>query len=79
VHEILVSEEECHRTVDRGNYYSILPILPEVRAEASFTPALQSEYGSDDNVMSRADLADLLEKQQLMVGDSPLQGGELLR
>jgi len=79
VHEILVSEEECHRTMDRGSHYSILPILPEVRAEASFIPALQSEYSSADNVMSRADLADLLRKQQLMVGDSPLQDGELLR
>ena len=31
VHEILVSEEECHRTVDRGDYYAILPMLPELR------------------------------------------------
>ena len=30
-HEILVSEEECHRTVDRGKYYAIQPMLPELR------------------------------------------------
>ena len=30
IHEILVSEEEAHRTIERGNYYVIQPILPEL-------------------------------------------------
>src|ERR1700704_2361083 len=30
IHEILVSEEEAHRTVARGSYYVILPMLPEL-------------------------------------------------
>jgi UDP-glucose 4-epimerase len=30
VHEILVSEEECHRTIERDDYYVICPILPEL-------------------------------------------------
>ena len=39
VHEILVSEEECHRTVDRGQYFAIMPILPELRGEKPFKAA----------------------------------------
>ena len=34
IHEILVSEEEAHRTIERGNYYAILPVLPELRVDA---------------------------------------------
>ncbi len=79
VHEILVSEEECHRTVERGNYYAIQPILPEVCLEADFTPALAGEYSSSDNVMSRAELGDLLTRQRLLVEDNLILNGELLR
>lgn len=51
VHEIMVSEEECFRTVERGDYYAILPVLPELREMEDFTPALQGEYSSkDDNI-----------------------------
>jgi UDP-glucose 4-epimerase len=31
-HEVLISEEECHRTIDRGDYFVIKPILPELRS-----------------------------------------------
>ena len=34
VHEILVSEEEAFRTVKRGHYYAIRPMLPEVCGDA---------------------------------------------
>jgi UDP-glucose 4-epimerase len=47
-HEIMVSEEECHRTVSRGEYYVILPMLPELRDGQPFTPALTSEYSSSE-------------------------------
>ena len=30
-HEILVSEEEANRTITRGNYHVIQPILPEIQ------------------------------------------------
>jgi UDP-glucose 4-epimerase len=46
IHEIMVSEEECFRTVERGNYYVILPILPELRGEKEITAALNDEYSS---------------------------------
>lgn len=48
VHEIMVSEEECFRTVDRGDYFVILPVLPELRAERVDNPVLESEYSSQD-------------------------------
>ena len=31
IHEIMVSEEECFRTIERNGYYVILPMLPELR------------------------------------------------
>src|SRR4029077_6855757 len=46
VHEIMVSEEECFRTVERGDYYVILPVLPELRNEQDIAPALTNEYSS---------------------------------
>ncbi len=60
VHEIMVSEEECFRTVERGDYYVILPVLPELRDEQDFTPALDGEYSSKDKNISIEDLKILL-------------------
>jgi FlaA1/EpsC-like NDP-sugar epimerase len=79
VHEILVSEEECHRTVERGSYYSILPMLPEIQSETRFEPALRAEYSSADSVMSREAVADLLRTHRLRVEDQLVIEGELLR
>jgi FlaA1/EpsC-like NDP-sugar epimerase len=59
-HEIMVSEEECHRTISRGEYYVILPMLPELRDQAPFTPALTSEYSSSEVNLEGASLRDAL-------------------
>lgn len=48
IHEIMVSEEECFRTVERGGYYVILPVLPELREDSEMQDTLQSEYSSKD-------------------------------
>ena len=61
VHEIMVSEEECFRTVNGGDYYVILPVLPELRGEGDFTPALNGEYSSKDNNLTGDALRSLLE------------------
>ena len=58
-HEILVSEEECHRTTRRGDYYAIQPILPELR-EGAFEPALRGEYSSMDDLLDREALRNLV-------------------
>ncbi len=60
VHEIMVSEEECFRTVERGDYYVILPVLPELRETEDFTPALAGEYSSKDDNISIVELRELL-------------------
>ncbi len=61
VHEIMVSEEECFRTVERGEYYVILPVLPELREISEFTPALETEYSSKDKNLGIDELRDLLQ------------------
>jgi FlaA1/EpsC-like NDP-sugar epimerase len=60
VHEIMVSEEECFRTVEREGYYVIMPVLPELRDTEDFTAALNGEYSSKDNNISVEDLKILL-------------------
>jgi FlaA1/EpsC-like NDP-sugar epimerase len=78
-HEILVSEEERFRTVERGECYAILPILPELRpAEAISTP-LADEYSSANDLLSPEEVAKLLRDQKLMPDDMIEEGRELLR
>jgi FlaA1/EpsC-like NDP-sugar epimerase len=60
VHEIMVSEEECFRTVDGGDNYIIQPVLPELRADRSGASKLTSEYSSQTNNLSIAELRVLL-------------------
>jgi len=60
VHEIMVSEEECFRTVERGDYYVILPVLPELRDDEEVMAALDGEYSSKDDNISVEDLKTLL-------------------
>ena len=81
MHEILVSEEECHHVLRRGNYYAILPMLPELRTDSSKkNNVLTSEYSSMDNVLSYKETVQLLKKHNLMVEQTILdEGVELLR
>ncbi len=79
IHEILVSEEEAHRTISRGKYYVIQPILPELRGEADFGPALGVEYSSADNLMTRDELRDELHRHGLLLDDLEKNKGELIR
>lgn len=60
IHEIMVSEEECYRTIERNGYYVILPVLPELRNEPEFRQVLRNEYSSKDNNISIEDLKILL-------------------
>ncbi len=65
IHEILVSEEEANRTVDRGKYYSILPILPELSGDFSAEHVLGKEYSSADSIMSKAEVEQTMIKNNL--------------
>ena len=79
MHEIMVSEEECNHTVRRGDYYSILPMLPELVEENDDPRALSREFSSEDNVLSLEETTALLKKNNLLPGMARLsEGGELL-
>ena len=69
VHEILVSEEEAHRTIERGEYYVIKPMLPELRSADDTPNPIGQEYSSADNVMSCDAVAELLKNHKLMIDD----------
>jgi UDP-glucose 4-epimerase len=80
LHEILVSEEESHRTFTRGDYYVIGPILPELQAPNFKGPFLEREYSSGEDVMSFEQTRDLMQRRELMVGGRELEiEGEFLR
>ncbi|MGH9200711.1 MAG: polysaccharide biosynthesis protein [Vicinamibacterales bacterium] len=68
IHEIMVSEEECHRTVERFGYYVIRPMLPELRPGSGDAPALTEEYSSAHVTLDRPALRDLLKQY---VSDNP--------
>jgi len=78
-HEIMVSDEEAHRTVECGKWYAILPMLPEVCGERTGTGCLEKEYSSNDTVLSLDGTATLLKAHRLMLEDTLVEGGELLR
>ncbi|MEZ5424014.1 MAG: polysaccharide biosynthesis protein, partial [Pyrinomonadaceae bacterium] len=60
IHEIMVSEEECFRTIESGDYYVILPVLPELRDGVDFEAALTSEYSSRNDNIAGDELLQLL-------------------
>ena len=60
IHEIMVSEEECYRTLERDGYYAICPMLPELRAAPINQPAFTGEYSSANVTLDQAGLRDLL-------------------
>jgi UDP-glucose 4-epimerase len=79
VHEILVSEEECNHTVERGEYYAILPMLPELRVPGATAGTLTREFSSADNVLDLQATAALLRRHQLMPGQPHRSEEEMLR
>ena len=86
IHEIMVSDEEAPRTVSRGKWYAILPMLPELQPDGSDESCLQGEFSSAENVMTLEETATLLERNNLLLEDTVMpvlaevsQGHELLR
>jgi UDP-glucose 4-epimerase len=81
MHEIMVSEEEANHCVRRGNYYAILPMLPELREGGASEPnALTKEFSSEDTVLDFAGTVDLLGRNRLLGENVQLsEDMELLR
>jgi len=77
IDEILISEEESFRTVKRGKYYAISPMLPEL-AQPKTKPALNRQYSSGDDTLTLEETKNLLNKYKLMIGQTKMSG-EFLR
>ena len=61
IHEIMVSEDECYRTLERGDYYVICSMLPELPREPIDRPARLTEYSSSEITLDRAALVRMLQ------------------
>jgi UDP-glucose 4-epimerase len=71
IHEIMVSEEETYRTVERGaKWYAILPVIPELRGDEAVTGTLTEEYSSRNGLMTREQTRTLLAESKLLVEDA---------
>ncbi|MEZ5333254.1 MAG: polysaccharide biosynthesis protein [Thermoanaerobaculia bacterium] len=80
MHEILVSEEECRHVARRGDYYAILPMLPELHDTETPLHELEREYSSADSVLDLEQTAALLTEHGLMLDASSVRAtSELLR
>jgi len=79
VHEIMVSDEEAWRTRNKGAYYAIQPLLPELVDQYPKTPVLKRAYSSGDALMTLDETKVLLENYDLLVHQSKVEEGEMLR
>lgn len=79
VHEILVSNEEAWHTVNRGEYYAIKPMLPELWLEDASEESLNKEYSSGDAVLDLEQTRQLLYKHHLNIDADLTYDGEFLR
>lgn len=68
IHEMMISPEEGARAYDRGDFFAVAPMLPELARKEENTPR-NRPYGSNDSVMSYAETSALLRKYKLMLGD----------
>lgn len=71
VHEAMVSDEEAHRTYERGRWLVIQPLLPELRHENG--ASLGSEYSSCTEVMTPEETEALLRRLNLLLDDATLR------
>jgi FlaA1/EpsC-like NDP-sugar epimerase len=79
IHEILISEEERYRTMNRSANYAVLPILPELRVSGETVQPLEDEYSSAHHVMDPSALEVLFRRERLMLEDNPVGAQEMLR
>lgn len=68
IHEMMISPEEGVRAYDRGDFYAIAPMLPELQVPTKENPR-NAAYASNDTVMNFEQTLSLLQKYKLMVDD----------
>lgn len=78
VHEVLISDEEAPRTVRRGDWLAIRPMLPELSGRID-DPAFKGEFSSDGPLLDRDATLDLLRKHRLLVDQVLEDSGSMLR
>jgi FlaA1/EpsC-like NDP-sugar epimerase len=81
LHEVLISEEEIRHVRRRGDFYAIVPMLPELAPEeGTQAQTLFKEYSSADSTLGLEETIDFLRHHRLLV-DAPgyVSKGELLR
>lgn len=71
IHEIMVSEDECYRTIERGDYYAICPMLPELQREPIDRPARLTEYSSSEITLDHAAIARMLQPYMTGLAANP--------
>jgi FlaA1/EpsC-like NDP-sugar epimerase len=70
LHEIMISDEEAPYVEERGEYYAILPMLPELNPRGpNPEPILSKEFSSADTVLTLPEVGMLLKKHKLMIQD----------
>ncbi len=81
MYEIMVSDEEAPYVVERGSYYVIQSMLPELSQNVvkAAKPILTKEYSSDDVVLDYEGTLKLLKTNQLLDIQMKSSDGELLR
>jgi FlaA1/EpsC-like NDP-sugar epimerase len=72
LHEILVSEEEAFRTFERGAYYVIAPMLPELKGELEHE-TLDVEFSSATDVLAVGEVRELLARHNLLGPQAELE------
>lgn len=61
IHEVIISEEECSRVIERSDYYVITPMLPELSdVYNKSNTVLTEEYNSADVTVSLSEVSELL-------------------
>jgi FlaA1/EpsC-like NDP-sugar epimerase len=79
LHEVLISEEEGHRTLKRGAYYVISSNLPELNREHLSSAVLGTEYSSRDALMTPEQVRELLIDNGLITSAVAAREEELIR
>lgn len=81
MHEIMISEEESHHCLDRGDYYAIASMLPELNQQSNKDfVAIEKEYSSGDTVMNLEETYKLLDQHKLLLDQAEFKyDEELLR
>lgn len=78
IHEIMISEEEIHHSEQKGNYFVIHPMLPELNTQNQGKSPLAKEYSSEDRVLDLQGTKELLCKHGLLIMNNQTEA-ELLK